>query len=208
MRRIAVFDFDGTLSTRDVLIEFLIRFGGPWAVLRSLTANPRLVIRVLAGRASRDELKAAVLADVLAGRPRHDLELAGIEFAHRVRTKRLRRDMLDRLAWHRYEGHETVIVSASLEAYLIPLALDLGVDHVIAVRLDADESGRLTGEMAGGNVRGTRKAVLLSEWIDGTPAEVWAYGDSPGDRELLAMADHPVWVGRRRGCRTREATLG
>ena len=24
--------------------------------------------------------------------------------------------------------------------------------------------------------------------------DVWAYGDSPGDRELLADADHPVWA--------------
>ena len=27
-----------------------------------------------------------------------------------------------------------------------------------------------------------------------TDAELWAYGDSAGDAELLSAADHPVWV--------------
>ena len=44
------------------------------------------------------------------------------------------------------------------------------------------------------------KAARLRHWLDGAPAEVWAYGDSRGDRELLAMADHPVLIrGRARG---------
>ena len=29
------------------------------------------------------------------------------------------------------------------------------------------------------------------------PVELWAYGDSAGDRELLADADHPHKIGRR-----------
>jgi phosphoserine phosphatase len=30
--------------------------------------------------------------------------------------------------------------------------------------------------------------------MDRRATTVWAYGDSRGDRELLAAADHPVWV--------------
>jgi phosphoserine phosphatase len=33
--------------------------------------------------------------------------------------------------------------------------------------------------------------------VGGAATELWAYGDSAGDRELLAMADHPTRVGRR-----------
>lgn len=121
----------------------------------------------------------------------------GRRFAGRILRSRLRRDMLERLRWHIAQGHETVLVSASLEAYLVPLAEEIGVDHVIAVRLEADAEGRLTGAMVGGNVRGPAKAEFLSSWLGDDRAEIWAYGDSEGDRELLAMADHPVWVGRR-----------
>ncbi len=42
----------------------------------------------------------------------------------------------------------------------------------------------------------------LREWLHGTfgpgtAVELWAYGDSSGDEELLTAADHPTWVGRR-----------
>ena len=60
--------------------------------------------------------------------------------------------------------------------------------------------GLLTGEMVGPNVRGEEKAVRLRRWLgDDVPEMIWAYGNSSGDTELLAMADVPVWVaGRRR----------
>ena len=42
-----------------------------------------------------------------------------------------------------------------------------------------------------------REAAAARPWLEErrwVHAEVWAYGDSAGDRELLARADHPVWV--------------
>jgi phosphoserine phosphatase len=39
--------------------------------------------------------------------------------------------------------------------------------------------------------------VRLHAWLEAnglTGARLWAYGDSRGDREMLAMADRPVWV--------------
>jgi phosphatidylglycerophosphatase C len=55
--------------------------------------------------------------------------------------------------------------------------------------------GRLTGELASPNVRREEKVRRLEAWLgDDGPVELWAYGDSDGDRELLARADHPVRV--------------
>jgi phosphatidylglycerophosphatase C len=70
--------------------------------------------------------------------------------------------------------------------------------------------GRLTGELAGANVRSAEKVRRLEAWIAGSTlgdeAIVWAYGDSAGDRELLARADHPVRVGRDRLTRAPAST--
>ena len=74
-----------------------------------------------------------------------------------------------------------------------PVGASLGFDHVIAVELE-DMNGSLTGEMKGANVRGIEKARLLKEWLGGETAEIWGYGNSRGDKEMLTMADHPVWV--------------
>ena len=66
------------------------------------------------------------------------------------------------------------------------------------VELEVGADGALTGALVGPNVRGPEKEVRLRAWLDGDePDLLWAYGNSSGDRELLAMADVPVWVDRR-----------
>ena len=61
----------------------------------------------------------------------------------------LRPEMLERVAWHRAEGHEIVIVSASLDVYLEPLAPLLGVDHVLCTRsASAPTAGSTAGSKA------------------------------------------------------------
>ena len=95
-------------------------------------------------------------------------------------------------------------MSASLGAYLRPLAARLGIDDALAVELVAGADGiahRRAGRRAqhagpgeGGPAAGVGRPALRPA----TPRlELWAYGDSSGDEELLALADHPTWVGRR-----------
>jgi len=124
------------------------------------------------------------------------------EFATDVVARHLRPETLERVEWHRRQGHALVIVSASLADYLRPVAERLGFDAVLATELQRGTDGRLTGELAGANVRRVEKARRLDAWLDGRPAFVWAYGDSRGDLELFERADRPVRVGGgRRGLR-------
>ncbi len=90
-----------------------------------------------------------------------------------------------------------MLVSASLSLYLEPFADAVGFDDVIATRLEED-SGYLTGRLYGRNVRGPEKAARLRGLLGPDLAELWAYGDSAGDRQLLEMADHPTWIRRTR----------
>jgi phosphatidylglycerophosphatase C len=108
-----------------------------------------------------------------------------------------RRSSIERIAHHRTSGHDLVIVSASLVYYLRPIASDLGFHHVIAVEMEADPDGVLTGALTTPNVRREHKETRLREWLGDEPFELWAYGDSSGDEHLLGMAHHPTWVGRR-----------
>jgi phosphatidylglycerophosphatase C len=94
-----------------------------------------------------------------------------------------------------------VIVSASYEDYLGPVAVHLGAHGVVSTSLDVVD-GRCTGSLRGANCRGHEKVARLDAWLrqQGLAREditLWAYGDSAGDRELLAWADHPVWVRER-----------
>jgi phosphatidylglycerophosphatase C len=194
-RGLAAFDFDGTLARQDTFVPFL----------RHACGNRRVALAAAAAaRATRDRdvLKLAVLASLLRGWPEDRLAEAGRAYARRLPAL-LRPEMVARLRWHQEEGHRVVLVSASLGAYLRPLATALGLDAALAVEMEVGPSGLLTGNVEGGfNTRGPAKVKRLRDWLDqsdgsGAEPEVWAYGDSAGDEELLAYADHPTWVGRR-----------
>jgi phosphatidylglycerophosphatase C len=103
----------------------------------------------------------------------------------------------DRVDWHRGEGHELVLVSASPELYVTPIGRRLGFDTVLATRLEVGADGRLTGRLLGPNCRGPEKVVRLREWRGEGMALAYAYGDSAGDREMLDLAVTAVRVGRR-----------
>jgi phosphatidylglycerophosphatase C len=198
-RRVAAFDFDGTLARGDSLIPFLTRVCGRRAVARALAWHGPAIALALAGRGSRDLAKERFVSGLLRGRSAAEVATAGSAFASHLVARRLRPDMAARVAWHRGEGHQLVLVSASLTVYLAPVAEALGFDAVLATRLEVDDAGLLTGRLLGANVRGPEKAARLAAWLgdDAHDVELWAYGDSSGDHDLLALASSAFMVGRR-----------
>lgn len=192
---VAAFDVDGTLTVRDCVRPFLELVGGRRRLVTSLVRRPGASL--LAGlRRDRDALKEIVVGGVLVGRSVTEIERLGGSFAAQVVTEMLRPDTLGRLRWHQEQGHRTVVVSASLRPYLDPLGVHLGVDAVLCTDVRAVD-GRYTDRLDGVNCRAAEKAVRLRTWLDAnglSAARLWAYGDSRGDRELLEMADHAIWV--------------
>ena len=89
------------------------------------------------------------------------------------------------------------MISASPDVYVAPLAPLLGFDTAYATRLEVAD-GRITGRRLGANVRGAEKARLLNLHLGDEPARIWAYGNSSGDVDMLALAHVPVYI-RRRG---------
>jgi len=194
-RRVAAFDFDGTITQRDTLGPFLASVVGRRRLRLALARRAPVLAATLVGLADRDDEKERLVGSLLRGYDADAIDAQGAAFAARLTRERpFRPDTMDRMAWHRSEGHEIVVVSASLDVYLVPLAPALGVDHVLCTRLARGQDGHLTGGFEGGNVRGPEKARRLRAWLGDEPAEIWAYGDSSGDRELLALADHPQRV--------------
>jgi phosphatidylglycerophosphatase C len=205
-RIVAAFDLDRTLTRRDTLVPFLLRATGRRATGAAVVAlSPQLVLGLTADR-RRDVAKEAFVARLLAGRDLASLTSVAEAFAAGVVASGLRPDTRRRLDWHREQGHEVVIVSASPELYVGPLGRLLGADTVLATRLEVDAGGLLTGRFAGANCRGIQKVQRLREYLEGGDGpgtgapdalSLFAYGDSRGDRELLAMADTAVWVSRK-----------
>lgn len=195
---VAAFDVDGTLTVRDCVVPFMRKVSGTGAlVTRGFYGMARRPTAVIAR--DRDEIKAFFVKTVFAGRLVHDVEEMGTNFAETVSRSWMRPDVLRRLRWHQARGHRTVLVSASLGPYLRALGSRLSVDAVLCTELEHD--GRVfSGSLEGVNCRGPEKSARLDRWLAGqglgTQALEWAYGDSTGDREMLAAARHGINVRR------------
>lgn len=192
---VAAFDFDGTLSRRDTFLPFLQKVCGAQRLYRAVARSGPALSRMAVGRADRDAVKDALLVRLLAGHPADELAEQGEAYAEFLRSSdRLRPDTLARARDHLERGHRVVVVSASPSVYLEPLARDLGFDAALTTRLEVDDRGCVTGRMLGGNCRGPEKVARLEAWLAGSEPRVYAYGNSSGDRELLARAHVGVVV--------------
>jgi HAD superfamily hydrolase (TIGR01490 family) len=186
-RTVAAFDFDGTITKRDTLVPFLRQYG-LWNFVQPAVDT----LRSRRQRGWRDTLKANTLRQLFLGFPVERLEKDGQDYAASL-PNLYRQEIVKYVQNHRDKGHDLVLVTASLGCYARPAAQSLGFDHVIAVEL-ASMSGRLTGEISGSNVRGAEKARRLRQLIGLEKVDLWAYGNSSGDNEMLEMAQYPQRV--------------
>lgn len=186
---VAAFDFDGTMTHNDSFLPFLRAVSGDLRYAQKmLTLSPVLFAYTL-GAVSNHHAKARVLAKFFSGKEVTRIEQIAQHFANGKLAGFIKPAALIRLRWHQQQGHRCVIVSASLECYLRPWAESVGAAEVIGSRLAADNAV-YTGELDGANCYGKEKARRLTALLgqrDGYT--LYAYGDSRGDRELLALAD-------------------
>ncbi len=196
MTTVAAFDVDGTLTTRDCVVPFLELLVGRARLVAAIVGRPVASTAALVTR-DRDRFKAIAVRAAYAERDADSVAALGVSFAEHVHSHLLRVDTPKRLEWHRQQGHRVVLVSASLGSYLHPLGALFGVDAVLCTEVVVDDGGRYTGELVGANCRGPEKLRRLNTWLAQMNIEnvdLWAYGDSNGDRELLGAARHPFLV--------------
>lgn len=191
---VAAFDFDGTLTRRDTLLPFLISTLGKSAVLRhALVLAPTLAGYGL-GLIDNGVAKERVFIRCISGMQLEALRQSAARFSGQILPGLLRTEALQRLQWHRGQGHRCVVISASLELYVEPWARHAGFDDVIATKLEVGEGGRVTGRLSGENCYGTEKVRRLDTLLGPRDAySLYAYGDSEGDRALLSFSDYPYF---------------
>jgi phosphatidylglycerophosphatase C len=185
---LVAFDFDGTITTHDSFTAFL-RWRAGW--VRYFLGLFRLLPGLLGYLVHRDRgrIKAEAVREFLSGVAREDLEAEAATFAELHAAKLFRPDAL--AAWRRWraEGARLVIVSASPDVVVAPFAEKLGANRLIATEMAYDGEGRVAGAFAGPNCRGPEKIARLKAAFGPDVVLKAAYGDTSGDREMLAMAE-------------------
>jgi phosphatidylglycerophosphatase C len=198
---VAAFDLDGTLTEGGSVFPWLKSIAGrgrTWRAAISLAVP--LTMGAIRSSQWADNAKERLFRKLLAGLDEQFVITQSRAFALAHLEREGRALLLTRLAWHRDQGHDVVLVSASPQVYVDVMTEEMGANGGLGTRLAVDPRGRLTGGYLGKNCRGTEKLRRLDEWIAQrhypTPPVVFAYGNSRGDRRMLSGAAHPFNVGR------------
>lgn len=185
--KIALFDFDGTLTRRDTLPEILSFIHGKFYFIWGLLfLSPILLlykINLLSAHTAKERLYAFFLKGISEKAFREKCDL----FVSEKLPSLLRPDALKRLLQFKEKGFEVVVISASSEDLLASWCEPKGLKY-IATKLEVID-GKLTGNIDGENCNGPEKARRIKQSFDLSQyEEIHAFGDSKGDFAMLKLA--------------------
>lgn len=199
--RYAVFDLDGTLTSRDTYKWFLRNRlkARPW---RGINCIPLAVQYWQARRDARDHvwIKQKALRAIVGGSHRDELLEFAAGFAREVCANDVSDAARARLDAHRTAGDSLILCSASFDFYVEAVASVLGFDSVICTRAGWRDD-RLSGEIEGLNCFGAEKIRRLDALVGQERERVTAYTDHHSDLPLLEWADEAVAVSPTRRMR-------
>ncbi|HNE28391.1 MAG: HAD-IB family phosphatase [Saprospiraceae bacterium] len=207
-----LFDFDGTLTSSNSLLEYLL-FAAQWgrrrgregrrlrAWRRLLWAAPALMLRLAAlffsGKWSNGGAKESIIGYFFAGKTRAELTTLAERFCQEQLPGRLRGDLMEKLRAYRGSGATVAVVSASLDLWLQPFCAREGL-HMVCTEAGFQED-RFTGRFATPNCNHAEKARRVSAAFDLAQYDrVIAFGNSRGDYAMFELADE-AWLCRPDG---------
>ncbi|KLD71919.1 HAD family hydrolase [Xanthomonas pisi] len=190
---LALFDFDHTITTCDTYARFLRKVATPAQLASAKWQVGPWVLGYRLGMVSAAALRARVTRMVFSGRALEEMSAHGVDYARSALPGVLRAEMMQHIDWHQAQGHEVVLVSASVDLYLQPWCAQHGLS-LICNRLDHSD-GRLSGRYADGDC-GPHKAAQIRARYDLSQYDcVHAYGDSREDKPMLALAQQRWYRG-------------
>ena len=185
MVKIYAFDFDGTLTTKDTLIEFIRFAKGTIAFGCGFLRYAPLLVLMKIGLYPNWKAKQKVFAHFFKGITIEDFDSICQAFAasshHLLRPKGI-----EAIHQAQNEGAEVLIVSASIDNWVQPFFANV---KVLGTQIEVID-GKLTGRFLTKNCYGQEKVNrILSLYPNRQDYYLTAYGDSRGDKELLAFAN-------------------
>lgn len=190
MKRLALFDFDGTLTYKDSFLEFIRYYHGKKAFYLGMFRLSPWLLAYKAKLLPNWRAKEKVLEYFFGRLPEKEFRRRGEAFARELIPAMLRPKAEQALRQHLAAGDRVLVVSASAEPWLRAWCNELGVE-LLATGLEC-ENGLITGKIKGKNCYGPEKVRRIREYLKLEDyQEVYVYGDSSGDREMLTLASHP-----------------
>lgn len=199
--RVAMYDMDRTITRAGTYSGFLMH-------VARRRQQWRLLLLPLVGLAGvayalrlidRSQLKAINLRLLVGGRfSRAEIAPFAESYADKVVARGLHGAALEQIAADRAAGYRLLLATASFHLYVDAIARRLGIDDVLATRLDEpDGSDHIHARLSGDNCYGDAKFARISGWLADNAivrdaAHIRAYSDHVSDHPMLRFADEAV----------------
>jgi len=194
----AFFDFDGTLirgESGKYGFKFLREKGFKMSLPFLLKAFSYYGLYKL-NRITEAEM-SDILLNFYRGRREEEFEQYLPEFYHRYIEKDLSPVIMERIEYHRKQGHLLVIASASLCYFMNYVKDRLSFDYALCTELEKDENGVLTGRPLENICIGEFKRRCVERFASEHGVDLslsYGYGNHHNDIEFLSIVGHPVVV--------------
>lgn len=186
--KLALFDFDGTITNKDTLFEFIKFAKGKLTFYAGFIVLLPVLILFKAGLISNQKAKEIVLSFFFKGMDAKAFKEITREFSITIVPHLIRPLALEKIKWHIAESHKVIIVSASVEDWIKPWANTFNID-VISSKLEVINN-KVTGKLSGKNCNAEEKVELIKCSLCLSDFNyIYAYGDSKGDLAMLELAN-------------------
>ncbi|WP_028911035.1 HAD-IB family phosphatase [Prevotella sp. MA2016] len=189
MKKVYAFDFDGTLTTHDTLLAFIRYAKGTCALAMGFARYAHLLVMMKLGLYPNWKVKQKVFAHFCKDMSISDFNALCQAFA--ASSQHLLRPVgIKAIQQAKNEGAEVLIVSASIDNWVQPFFPEV---KVLGTQIEV-VNGKLTGRFLTKNCYGQEKVNrILFLYPNRADYHLTAYGDSRGDKEMLALADESYY---------------
>ena len=191
--KLALFDFDGTLTKSDTLIDFIV-FAKGWAALliSVVCLSPFFAgyaLRIVSGAS----MKQRLLSFHFRGMTKAEMEKYGHEFCTQVLSGILRKEIYGKMVELKNTQATVAVVTASASTWVKPFCDREGI-FCIGTELKF-ENGIFTGRFATPNCSNEEKVVRIKQAFDlSAYSFIIAYGNSKADIPMLSLATEPHMI--------------
>lgn len=187
MKKLYLFDFDGTLTYKDTMFLYLKFYNSTKFYVQFLKHIPLFVLLKLK-LADAEKVKKSFISSILKGESRAKIDKKAQSFFEKYERDIFRKNALEFIKNIDRTQTECYIVSASLDIWVKPFAEKLNIKLLATQAEFADDI--FTGNFIGKNCNGPEKVKRIIEALKGRKFDkTIAFGDTSGDREMLVWAD-------------------
>lgn len=185
---LALFDFDGTLTTKDSLEEFIIFAVGKRSYYFKLLFFSPVYLLYRLKLMDNSKAKEMLFRLYFKNIEESEFKEFATSFSKTQLDSIIRDSIYHKFSEHKEKGDRVIVVSASMKCWLEPWTQKESVE-LLSTELEFID-GYFSGYFKTPNCHGKEKLKRVEEIVDLSDYEkVYAYGDSSGDKEILAAAD-------------------